>query len=145
MSFLQSHVQGLSNGMCCPLTTIWLDCTVSPLKSLFHCSFRHTPYLMNFSIRVSLRDTDCSNCLRRFSPSQHVSCNPQFGPDSPDVIFFQDVYWVIVLSASVILSSASFSFAAHLSRIAFIWAEASAFVFASFSSAFLALLFDSFR
>ena len=59
--------RGLSNGMCCPLTTIWLDCTVSPLKSLFHCSFRHTPYLMNFSIRVSLRDTDCSNCLRRFS------------------------------------------------------------------------------
>ena len=58
------------------------------------------------------------------------------------MIFFQDVYWVIVLSASVILSSASFSFAAHLSRIAFIWAEASAFVFASFSSAFLALLFD---
>ena len=49
---------------------------------------------------------------------------------------------MIVLSASVILSSASFSFAAHLSRIAFIWAEASAFVFASFSSAFLALLFD---
>ena len=61
MSFLQSHVQGIVQWyVLLPLTTIWLDCTVSPLKSLFHCSFRHTPYLMNFSIRVSLRDTDCS-------------------------------------------------------------------------------------
>ena len=58
--------RGLSNGMCCPLTTIWLDCTVSVEKSvpLFLQTY---PYLMNFSIRVSLRDTDCSNCLRRFS------------------------------------------------------------------------------
>ena len=92
-----------------------------------------------FSIRVFLlRDTDCSNCLRRFSAASTFLAILSLGPDSPDVIFPRRILGDCPVRLCYLVLR-QFLFAAHLSRIAFILGlKPRLLFFASFSLAFLA-------